>query len=294
MSTLTKILVVLLAFASIFLCGIVVTYVANADSFKQKVSELSTDKESLNKKVRELTQQVNEKADQKKQLEDKLSGEVASLNTEKSELKGKLENSEREKSALLAKVDSLTSITKEFYQTNDQQGQLLKNTLAELNKVQAEQVNDRKALSEAESAIAEKIAAIESLEAEKSTLLEQKAQLQDRLDQLMNPGRRTVKSVPVTPKKAPVPPAGQAPAAVTGIDVDLQGTITAVDLKNSMASISVGKAAGVKEGMKFHVTRGEEFICDIQIIDVEGAEAVGVLELVQKQPQIGDVVSTNL
>ena len=36
-----------------------------------------------------------------------------------------------------------------------------------------------------------------------------------------------------------------------------------------MASVSVGKTEGVKEGMKFHVTRGDEFICDIQIIDVE-------------------------
>ena len=74
----------------------------------------------------------------------------------------------------------------------------------------------------------------------------------------------------------------------------MEGSITAVDLKNSMASISMGKSAGVKEGMKFHVTRGDEFICDIQIIDIDNNEAVGMLELVQKQPQVGDVVVTNL
>ena len=36
MSTLTKVLIVLLTLASIFLCGIVVTYVANAVDFKEK------------------------------------------------------------------------------------------------------------------------------------------------------------------------------------------------------------------------------------------------------------------
>ena len=51
---------------------------------------------------------------------------------------------------------------------------------------------------------------------------------------------------------------------------------------------------GVKEGMKFHVTRGDEFICDILITDVDTEEAVGVLELVQQQPNVGDTVSTNL
>lgn len=42
MSTLTKILIVLLTLSSIFLCGIVVTYVANAEDYKQKNRFLMT------------------------------------------------------------------------------------------------------------------------------------------------------------------------------------------------------------------------------------------------------------
>jgi hypothetical protein len=61
-----------------------------------------------------------------------------------------------------------------------------------------------------------------------------------------------------------------------------------------MAGISIGSADGVKEGMRFHVTRGDEFICDILIIDVDAEEAVGVLEYVQQNPRVGDNVSTNL
>jgi predicted nucleic acid-binding Zn-ribbon protein len=280
---------VLLAFASIFLCGIVVTYVANADSYKQKLDNLSTEKESLNKKVKELTKQINEKTDQQKQTEEKLNSEIASLNTSKNELNIKLENAEREKTSLLSKVDSLTAVTKDFYQTNDKQAELLKTTLAELNKVQKEQAENRTELDKVLTNLNEKKNVIDLLEEEKRGLMEQKVQLQDKIDMMLNPGRRTAKTSSLTPKKAPV-----QPAPTTGLDVAVQGTVTAVDLKNSMASVSVGKNEGVKEGMKFHVTRGDEFICDIQIIDVEAGEAIGVLELVQKQPQVGDIVTTNL
>ena len=75
------------------------------------------------------------------------------------------------------------------------------------------------------------------------------------------------------------------------------GSVTDVDLKNSMAEISIGAANGVQAGMKFHVIRGNEFICDILIFDVEAEKAVGVLELLeatQRQPRAGDNISTNL
>jgi hypothetical protein len=46
--------------------------------------------------------------------------------------------------------------------------------------------------------------------------------------------------------------------------------------------------------MKFHVTRGDEFICDVLIVNVDTEKAVGVLELVQQSPKVGDNASTNL
>ena len=42
MSTLTKVLIVLLTIASIFLCGIVVTYVASAENYKDKWQTLQS------------------------------------------------------------------------------------------------------------------------------------------------------------------------------------------------------------------------------------------------------------
>lgn len=290
MSKLTKILIVLLTLSSIFLCGIVVTYVANTDSYRDKYNDLKTDKDSLSKKANDLAKQINEKDLRNKQLEDKLASETASLNTQIKELQVNLGNAEREKAALLQKVNSWASITKDFSQTADTQGQLLKNTLEELNKIKAEQVKERKEFNETSAALVEKMAIIETLQAEKKRLVEEKTDLQAKLDQYLQPmGKVAVTPEPVTPEKGVAQKA--TPAAK---DIALSGLVKKVDLKNSVASISIGAADGVREGMKFHVTRGDEFICDILIIDVDAEEAVGVLDLVQQQPKIGDKASTNL
>jgi seryl-tRNA synthetase len=136
------------------------------------------------------------------------------------------------------------------------------------------------------------MAIIETLQAENKRIQEEKTELQNKLDKFLQPiGKTAAATVPVTPRKEAAQPA----TTETEVrDIALQGLITAVDLKNSMATISIGTADGVKEGMRFHVTRGNEFLCDILIIDTDAKEAVGALELVQQQPNVGDTVSSNL
>ena len=267
-----------------------VTYVANADNYRQKYNDLKSERDSLSRKVNDLTKQINEKIEQKKWMEDRLSSEIASLKAKLSETQGNLNAAERERALLLQKVNSFASIVEGFSQTNDQQGLLLKNTLEELSKTQAEQIKQRKALGETSGRLLEKMAIIDTLEANKKRLVEERTELQSKLDRFLQPlGKVAALPIPVTPKISKA-----KPAEVTAADITLQGLVTAVDLKNKMAGISIGTANGVREGMKFHVTRGDEFICDVLIIDVDIEEAVGVLELVQQQPKVGDNVSTNL
>jgi hypothetical protein len=116
-------------------------------------------------------------------------------------------------------------------------------------------------------------------------------------------------SLPTPPTKEAPGKAIAEPTPVTAVqdavrltpptkDIDLNGSITEVDLKNLLAEVSIGAANGVKEGMRFHLTRGDKFICDIVILDVWPEKAVGWLELLQDQPQdqpqVNDRVSTNL
>jgi cell shape-determining protein MreC len=168
----------------------------------------------------------------------------------------------------------------------------LKNTIDELNKLQTEQARQRKELDETTKALSEKMAIIETLQTENKRMQEEKAELQNKLDKYLQPlGKTAAAPAPVTTQRETVRPATTETGAR---DIALQGLITAVDLKNSMATISIGTADGVKQGMRFHVTRGSDFVCDIVIVDVDAKEAVGSFELVQQQPNVGDTVSTNL
>lgn len=288
MSLLTKILIVLLTLASIFLCGIVVTYVGNADDYKQQSETLRRQMQAAKQKEQNAIEREKETIAKSQQLEDKLNREINSLKVKFEQLESDLKNAEREKAALLQKVNSMASVVESTSQTAKQQTQLLENTQKELNNVQAQLIRDQKKLKDTSTRLLEKMAIIETLETEKKRLLEQKAELQGKLDKMLQPLGKRADTSPVTPEKTKA-----KPARVATSDIALKGLVTKVDLKNRLASISIGKADGVKVGDRFYVHRGDEYICDILIIN-DDEEAVGVLELVEKQPKVGDKVTTNL
>jgi septal ring factor EnvC (AmiA/AmiB activator) len=290
LSNLTKILIVLLTISSIFLCGIVVTYVANADNYRQKYDSLRKDRDAFEQKTKSLTSQLNEKVQEKDDLEKSLNNRIASMKTEVDDLKGKLNNVEREKAELLDRVNSWASITKDFSETTEKQTQQLDSALEDVKQLKAEQIKLKQQLEQTSATLVEKMAIIESLEVEKRRLIEEKSDIQTRLDRLLQTGGRvTAVTPPVTAER------GAAIAArPVGEPIALRCLVSEVDVKNSLATISIGAADGVREGMKFHVTRGDAFICDILIVDVDTERAVGILELVQQQPRVGDNAATNL
>lgn len=290
MSGLTKILVILLTLASIFLCGIVVTYVANADNFRQKYTDLKADRDGLSRKVDSLNRQLEEKIAGKDELEKRLNEEIASLKRAAGDLQTSLKTTEREKAKLEEKVNSWVSVVESFTATAEDKQLLLNKTLDELNALKEEQIKEQKKLAEANTALVERMAIIETLETGKRRLIEEKSDLQNRLDQLLqSSGKTAAITAPVTSVRA----IARSAEPLTE-DIALKGLVSGVDLKNSWASVSIGSADGVKQGMRFHVTRGSEFICDILIIDVDTDKALGVLELVQQAPRVGDNISTNL
>ena len=291
MSTLTKILIVLLTVSSIFLCGIVVTWVANADSYKQKYDSQIARIGSLTEELGSLKKQLNRKIEEKSAQKAKLSNEIATLKVKSSELLTQLTTVEAEKSLLLQKVNNWTSVVEAFSQTADNKELLLKDTLGELNRLKQQQIQLKKELDETTAFLEEKMVIIASLQKDKRQLLEEKTDLQRKLDRLLLPtGRAAPPAAPVTTRRERAKPA----APIQTKDINLLGLVTSVDLKNSMAGISIGAADGVMKNMRFHVTRGDEFICDIIITEVDTEEAVGVLDLVVQQPRVGDNAATNL
>ncbi|MHC4338259.1 MAG: hypothetical protein ACYSTG_10015 [Planctomycetota bacterium] len=290
MSTLTKILIVLLTLSSIFLCGIVVTYVANAEDYRKQNTALKRLLSAARESAKIADGERQKIRDESERLQTRLNSQIAALQTQISKTKNDFINAEREKAKLIQDLANMTSVSKTFAQTAGQQTELFNNARVQLKDVTAKRNKLEIDLEQTIATLNEKLAVIAMLEADVRRLEEARAQVQGKLDKFYREfGKESVPPTPVTPRPGKVKP---APPIVR--KMDLKGLVTTMDLKNSVAEISIGTAEGVKKGMKFYVTRGEEFICEIWIHYVDTEKAVGDLKLVQKQPRAGDTVTTNL
>lgn len=292
MSTLTKILIVLLTISSIFLCGIVVTYVANAENYRKKYLDQKKEYDAAVENEKQAVKNFNDINEEMARQKTELEGKNADLKSDVDVLDSKLKEAEIQKDKWINEAGKWQAITRDFYDTNDKQRQLLEDTLAKLKTIEAEQIKSDKEIKETTAALIEKMAIIDDLEKQWKQLLEEKTDLQNRLNQLLQQaGKAVAAPEPVTPTKE------KAQVAPPTVDISLNGLIIAVDLENSLAEISIGAANGVKQNMTFHVTRADKFICDIVILDVEPEKSIGTLELMdvtKEQPKAGDNASTNL
>jgi chromosome segregation ATPase len=263
--------------------------VSNADNYKQKYASLASDRDSLKQKAEGLTAQLNEKVQQKDELEKSLNAKIIAAQAEAASAKDKYNNSDRERSELLTKLTGMEAVVKDFTDTTKKQTDTLNTTLAEVKQLKQDEIKLKQEYEQASSALIEKNAIIDSIGAEKRRLIEEKADLQTRLDKMQMGSRAMTPGAAVTREK------GNAVAGDTlSEQTNLKCKVSEVDSQNSMATISIGSADGVKEGMTFHVTRGDAFICDILITDVDTEKAVGVLQLLKQQPKTGDSASTIL
>jgi chromosome segregation ATPase len=71
---------------------------------------------------------------------------------------------------------------------------------------------------------------------------------------------------------------------------NISGTVTAV--RDNLASINIGSAQGVKEGMKLMIYRGDNFVSYLRIEEVRVDQAVGTIAGQQLQPMQDDKVAS--
>ena len=291
MSTLTKVLIVLLTVFSIFLCGIVVTYVANAENQRERADTFQRNLQSA-KRTQEDAQNDLAQGKQEAQLARRdLEAQMSELQVTFSDLQAKFDAVQRENAQLVQRVTDMGASVEQANALQASQMQQAQVAQQEVVGLRADQTKLGKELKETNQLLMEKMAVMAQLDAKNKQLIEANQELETRLNQYLRQyGKAAATPQPVTPTRTIVQPAAPAMAK----DIGLNGRITAVDMKNALAEISIGAAAGVKPDMKFHVTRGQQFVCDILILDVDADTAVGVLDLVQGTPQTGDVCATNL
>lgn len=301
MSTLTKVLIVLLTVFSLFLSGIVVTYVANAENYRKTASDtrqqLNSAKQTRDNAVRISDQKKAEveavKAD--------LGAKLADRDTQIAKLQGDLDAAKRLNAELQQKVASMADVMANASAAVKQQTALHEAAQQKVDALEAEQINQKKELAETSQALLEKATIIAQLNDKVRQLTEENQDLGNRLNRyLVKYGQTAVQPpttvLPGTATARPVQPiASYSPTRETKL-LGLNGRVTDVDLQNRWVEISIGAAAGVRQDAIFHLIRGDQYVADIQIVQVWPDRAVGVLSLVKTgmQPQTGDKVTTNL
>ena len=289
LSTLTKVLIVLQVVVALILCGLVVTYVATADNYKQMYeTERSKASRANQEKDNALEEQDKFKAEKDQEMA-LLTKQIAVLKDNISKLTNDLTVSDRTKAQLSNDLIAKDATIQTANNLANQQTELYAKAKEQLDAIRAEQVKKDGQLREINDTLLEKMGIITTQTEQIKRLLEEKTDLQAKLEQsLRQYGKSLVPPIPA--QSQPMAPQARPMAK----DIDLRGVVTKVDLEHKLAEISIGFAHGVRQDMKFYVTRGDQFICNILVLEVEADRTVGILDLVQTTPMAGDVVSTNL
>lgn len=283
MSILTKILAVLLSVFSLVLVGMVVSFVGNADNFKK----LYEDQKSLNSSIQGdaivKDEQYNTQVKKFSEMEAKRLQQIQTLEADNNRLASELQKAERLALQYQGQADSWKGVMTGFEQSVRNLQATLSETQDQLDRARKQGIKDQKELNEITAALHEKIVLLGAAEAERRRVLEKYKELEEQK------ATSVVREViPVTPLNRTVKPASTSVPTSS----DIKGLVAEVSA--NLVTLSIGSADGVREKMVFHVTRGERFLCDVIVTNVDINKSAGVLDLVQQPPQVGDTVSTQL
>lgn len=286
MSTLTKVLIVLLSLFSIFLSGIVTTYVGSANNYRTAYEEQAKELRAIKEQNRAMIGQYASKEEKLAQIQSNLTKKILTLEQEKTQSEVDLRNCQRENLTYQERVSNWASVVEGLNQTISGVEKSLSLAQSKLDKMRQSQITDRRDLNQMTTALNEKMAQVESLEKERRRLLEQKVELEKQ----SNGSDFLSNSATVTPQN------GKARQAMPVISegLVLSGQINSVDMQNSLVSLSLGSSDGIQKGMKFYATRKDNFICEVVITDVDIDSCAGVIQLMNEKPIPGDGVSTKL
>ncbi len=301
MSTLTKVLIVLVSVFSLFLCGVVASYVITADNWKQKADDTNRRLQSA-KNTQESAVRAKEDADKAVEaLKGDLGAKLTERETQITKLQGDLEGANRLNAELQQKVASMADIMANASAAVKQQTTLHEAAQQKVNALEADRISREKELAETSQSLLEKMTIIAQHEDTIRRLTQENHDLGTRLNVYLAKYGQMAAQPPTTvapgvPGTRPVQPIAAVIPMQGTRALGLNGQVTAVDLRSRLVEISIGTAAGVRQDITFHITRGDQYVADIQIVEVWPDRAVGVLNLVKQgaQPQAGDRVTTNL
>ncbi len=280
MSTTAKIFVVLLALFSVFFAAVAVTYVSLSTDYKKEAQnwksqataarvEAASMAASAKATMQQLQGQISQLTTQIEHVQAKISETESELGKKNSELTA--ERSKREAAEADAKrVLEMQDLDKKRADRLEARNKEMLDQTIDLQKRNLDLNKRVKELTQQVTILDEQVRALK----------EQRYALEQQLSGASKAGRTAAAPVPGQAIQAAAP-------AVSGTPI--RGKI--LEVKGSVASISVGSADGVAEGMSFIVYRGKDYLGKLKITTVEPNRAGGDLTLVRGEIRPQDRVA---
>ena len=267
-----------------------VTFVATTENYKELADKQKSDIRALESSLATYDQRFMEKSSQMEELRENYAAKVNQLESRLSDLSVEKNKVQTELYLLKAEKSSWAASIEGFERTIANNTESLELRQKALNKALDDLIKLRAQLNTSELSQYEKNVQIQKLQAQAKHLLEEKASLEEKIEAVSS--GMTGTEADIEPRTVTKVPSQATPAMQRSGAEDLKGTV--VEVSPSLVVISLGSADGVAKGTVFHVTRGEEFICNIKVTNVEVNKSAGVKELVMEQPRVGDTVNTRL
>ncbi len=286
MSILTKVFALLVSVLSIFLCGVVVTFIAKTQYWKELYDQQKTLTEAAQIKAMAVDKTASETMARNQKVVQDLRNNIQKVQELNSRLNQDIitarQNSADKENLATTAVDTMNALE-----------QMIANMYSNQLALQNALDQDRKEMLAAKTRMIELTRKYHSLEAENNQLNTKLRQQTEKIyaleDENTNLRQKLDQVTLASNEFIPGEDVGLiSPADPSGVPIRGQVTMT----RDEKVAISVGSASGVRKGMTFWITRGTEFLGNLKIIHVEPQESVGMLDIQKGVIVAGDEVTT--
>ena len=288
MHILTKVFVVLAAVMSLMLAASTIIYAYNAETIRGAFQDMKLGKELS---ARALSNQASAHA----RLEATLMGEIETREQEKAAVEADLnalqiqvEQLRREKFTAEAAADRIRGQITQFGGASQTQATLIENYKDEVSELRDDELRFRDERLQLEDAIADQSSQIEVLQQENRALQEQLAAANADLEEARGNG-----AVARSGGAAASGPIQLQGAPVFGT---IRGVRSEPATGKTLVQVDLGANDRMRENVKLHVFRGDMFVANVVLKNIDLQDSMGEVVLAASGQEIreGDRVTTRL
>lgn len=287
MSSLTKVLAVMVCVLAIFVCGVVVTFVTSSENWKEAYVQQKTLTEAAQVQAVATEEDAGRRLELSSMLIQRLNDNITALEARLTDLTRQRYAEAQFRGDAEKKADSAVELAKALQLSNE-------SFRGALSVLQADVDELRQNTISAQAQVINLERTVNGLQVEKDRLDTIRRQSDEKIYTLENENamiRQELEKVTVASSEFR-PADDQVSLAPRATGVPIRGQI--MQIVEDRAAISVGSSSGVRKGMKLWVTRGDKYLGNLEVSYVETTEAVGHLTNKLAAIVAGDTVTTGI